>query len=228
MLGTILLLLLILLCLFLLVLLFLPVSLCVSYEAGELRVWLRYASWTIPLFPAEKKEKPPKKEKKPSKHKPKPEKPKKAKKKTLSKPNLQQITYSLDVLPKVFLRAVRRIGRRIRITPLKVHLLIVTSDPADTAVLYGKLYGGLQAFLPLLHRAVRIEEQDIQLFPDFTQERMDYIVDVGIRIRPWDALTVAILMAGGCIKWFIGYKKRADTTKSVQQQNATAQADSAA
>lgn len=222
--GKILLGLLALLCLFLLVLLFLPVSLRVSYEAGEFRVWLRYASWTIPLFPVEKKEKPPKKEKKKlSKQKPKPEKPKKEKKKP-KKPNWQQITYSLDVLPKVFLRAVRRIGRRIRITPLKVHLLIATSDPADTAVLYGKLYGGLDAFLPLLHRAVRIEEQDIQLFPDFTQEKMDCIVDIGIQIRPFDALVVALRMVGGCVKWFIGYRKRADKIPPAPQETATAQA----
>lgn len=225
MLGTILLGLLAILCLFLLVLLFLPVSLRVSYEAGNFRAWLRYASLTIPLFPREKKEKPPKKEKpkKPSKRKSKPAKPEQKKKK-FQKPNWQQITYSLDVLPKVFLRAVRRMGRRIRITPLQVHLLIATSDPADTAVLYGKLYGGLDAFLPLLHRAVRIEKQDIQLFPDFTQERMDYIVDIGIQIRPFDALVVALRMVGGCVKWFIGYRKRADKIPPAPQETATAQA----
>ena len=229
MLGKILLGSLILLLMVLMFFLLLPVSVRVSYEDKQLRVWLRYASWRTKLFPAEKQEE--KKEKQTTK-KPKKEKAPKTQKETQpkTKPNFQQISYSLDVLPGVLIRALRRTARRIRITPLKVHILIAQSDPADTAILYGKLSGVLNASLPLVHRAVRITEQDIQLFPDFTREEMDYIADVGIRIRPFDILVVAVSALGGVIKWYAGYKKRADKTGTAHnnKKNGTAKADPAA
>ena len=220
---NILLILLILVFLLLLVMLLLPVSIRISYEDRFLRVWLRYMSRTIDLVPSEKKEEQPADS---AKSDPEPKK----EKKPIQKPNLDQITYSLDVLPSVLIRALRRTARRIRISPLKVHLLIALDDPSDTAVLYGRLHGVLNAALPLLHRAVGIDDQDIQLFPDFTQDRMDCIANVGIRIRPLDVLVVAVLAAGGVIKWYIGYKKRADKVDPAQkqEQKSTAQADPAA
>ncbi|MBR3705140.1 MAG: DUF2953 domain-containing protein, partial [Oscillospiraceae bacterium] len=186
---------------------------------------LRYASRTISLFPPESKEEEPSDSKKTDAP------PKKAKKSTQKiKPNFEQISYSLDVLPGVLLRALRRTGRKVRITPLKVHLLIALEDPADTAVLYGRLHGVLNATLPLLHRTVRIDDQDIQLFPDFTRDGMDCIADVGVKIRPLDLLGVAVLAAAGVIKWYIGYKKRADKPdpSQKQKQECTAHADPAA
>ena len=226
MLGKILLGSLLLLLVALLVFLLIPVSVRVGYEDKQFSVRLRYASWKTALFPTEKQEeeqviKKPKKEKKA-----KPQKEPQPK----SKPNLQQITYSLDVLPGVLLRALRRTMRRIRIKPLKVHVLIALGDPADTAILYGRLSGVLNATLPLLHCAVRIEDQDIQLFPDFTREEMDCIADVGIRIRPFDILIVAVMALGGVIKWYAGYKKLADREDTAQnnKQKSTAQADPAA
>lgn len=230
MIGKILLILLAVLLTVLLILLLLPVSLRVSYEGRQLRIALRYASKFI--YSSDRTEK------QDAAAKPKKEKAKKEASKTdeptkvseKEKPNFQQISYSLDVLPGIIVRALRGTMRRIRITPLKLHLLIALSDPADTAVLYGKLHAVLNATLPLIHRSVRIKEQDIQLFTDFSGEEMDCIADVGIQIRPIDVLIVAIIAGFGLIKWFIGYRKRADKSDTAQEQakKTTAQADPAA
>ena len=224
MLGKILLGSLILLLAALLVVLLIPVSVRISYEDKRFLVRFSYASWKKTLYSAEEKEEEQavdetEKETKPQKEvKPK------------AKPNLKQIIYSLDVLPGILLRALRRTMRRIRIKPLKIHILIALGDPADTALLYGNLSGVLNATLPMLHRAVRIEDQDIQLFPDFSREGMDCIADVGIRIRPLDILVVAVLALGGMIKWYSGYKKLADKTDTTtnSEKNSTAQAVPAA
>lgn len=208
------------------VLLLIPVNLRVSYEAGTLQAWLRYASKTITLYPpGEKKEEKSEPEQR-STAKPKEEKLKKEK----TEPNWEQISYSLDILPRVLLRALRRTGRRIVITPLKVHLLVAGADPADTAVLYGKLQGVLAATLPPLHKTVRIREQDIRLFLDFCEERMDCIAEVGVRIRPWDMLVVALSAIGGVIKWYFGFKKRASTPEAShkKKQRSTVPAEPAA
>ena len=224
MLGKILLGSLILLLAAILLFLLIPVSIRISYEDKKFLVRFSYASWKKTFFPVEEKNE--EQAADITEKEPKPQKEARPK----AKPNLQQISYSLDVLPGVLLRALRRTMRRIRIKPLKIHILIALGDPADTALLYGKLSGVLNATLPLLHRAVRIEDQDIQLFPDFSREEMDCILDVGVRIRPLDILIVAVLALGGIIKWYSGYKKLADKTDTAKKskKNSTAQADPAA
>lgn len=227
----ILLILLILLLTAFLVLLFIPILLRVSYEEGEFRISLRYASRKVVLFPTEKSEKMTESHAD-GEHDSTSKKRKKSNESSgiATKPNFEQISYTLDVLPGVVVRALKRTARCVRISPLKIHVLVAVSDPADTAVLYGKLHGVLDATLPLVHRCVRIDDQDIQLFPDFTQDGMDCIADIGVRIRPFDILSIAVLAAGGVIKWYIGYKRRADKVESAEnrKQKSTAQADPAA
>ena len=217
MIGKILLILLGLILLLVAVLLLIPVNLRVSYDAGALQVWLRYASKTIILYPSKDKKEETAEPEPPDKEKSQENKLKKEK----TKPNWEQISYSLDVLPQVLLRALRRTGRRIVITPLKFHLLVAGTDPADTAVLYGKLQGGLAAVLPALHKTVRIKEQDIRLFLDFCEERMDCIADLGIRIRPWDMLIVTVSAVGGLIKWYFGFKKCASTSEASHKNKSS-------
>ena len=125
--------------------------------------------------------------------------------------------YTLEVLPPVLCKACVRVGKRIQISPLQIYILVAGTDPADTAILYGKLEAVMAAVLPVLHQTVRIEEQDIQLFPDFCEEQMDFIVDVGLRIRPFDLLVVVFCAFGGLLKWFVGFRRRADAVEHKQR-----------
>ena len=212
--GKILLVLLGIILLVLTVLLLIPINIRVSYECKELRAWISYASWKMMLFPRpEKNEQTQEQAAADSKKKISAE----AKSEKKKKLNWAQISYSLEELPRILLRALRCTGRRITILPLKCHILIATSDPADTAVLYGRLEGVLAATLPSLHRKIRIREQDIRLFPDFCGDQMDVIADIGIRIRLGDILLVAISAAGALVKWYFGLKKRADRSDAAHK-----------
>ena len=97
----------------------------------------------------------------------------------------------------------------MRIKPLKVHLLVAGYDPADTAVLYGKLEAALSAGLPVLRRAVRIRDEDIRLFLDFSQEQMDCIAELGATLRPWDLLAVGGRAGISLLRWFQGFRRLA-------------------
>lgn len=194
--------------------LLLPVSLRIQYEQGTHRVTVRYARWII--YPRKKTA--------PTSKKVKKTPPDPQKKQT--KINSEQIRYSLDRLPPVLLRALQRTGRKLRITPLKVHVLVATGDPADTAILYGKLEAILASVLPVLHELIPIEEQDIRLFPDFCEETMDYIVDAGIRIRLLHLVRIALCAMGGILQWWIGFQKRATKTPKTSHKT-TAQAETA-
>lgn len=193
----------------LLVLLQIPVSVRFSYQNGAPEAALRYGPLRISLFPGKKPEEPvgdrPEKKKKP---KEKPEKKPKPKKKR-GKINREQILYALETLPQILGRALRRTGRSIRIRPLKVYVLAAGYDPADTALLYGRLEAALHGGLPLLRQAVRISEEDVRLYLDFTERQMDVIADVGVSLRPGSLVWVGLRAAASLVKWFLGFRKLA-------------------
>ena len=174
-----------------------------SYDQGDIALWIQYGPAKIQIFP--RPEKPEEPEKKPKKEKEKKEKPKKPK----AKINREQIFYALEKLPPILGRALKRTGKSIRIEPLKVWLLVAGSDPADTAELYGKLEAALSAGIPVLEKAVWIRDEDIRLYPDFTQEQMDCIAEVGIALRPWRLVTMAVRALASLIKWYFGFRKLA-------------------
>ncbi len=224
MVGRILLIVLCILLALLLAALLIPAYVRISYDSSGLLVVLNYAKLTIPLYPGkEDATKDASQSESDTKSADEPEKRK-------GKINREQILYSLETLPAVLTKVLKRTGRRIRIEPLKLYILVATSDPADTAILYGKLEGVLAAALPVLHRQMKIREQDIRLFPDFCEEQMDYIMDVGIGIRPIDLLWIAICGLSGVIKWFVGFKKRATKhpVAAKKHKDTTAQTDNAA
>ena len=193
----------------LILLLQIPVRVRAAYDQGDLALRVRFGPLKIQLFPrpeqTEEPKKKPKKESKEKKKKEKPQKPKKPK----AKINREQIFYALEKLPPILGRALKRTGKSIRVEPLKVYLLVAGSDPADTALLYGRLEAALAAGLPALRRVIRIKDEDIRLYLDFTEQQMDCIADVGIALRPWSLVTIGVRALASLIKWFFGFRKLA-------------------
>lgn len=196
--------------------LLIPARLSASYEDGAFTASVRYGPLRIPLYPRPEKsakDVPLQKEAAPVEGVVTPAAGQAAKKKFSV--NADQILYSLETLPPILGRALKRVGKRIRIEPLKIHLLVAGTDPADTARLYGKLQAALAGGLPVLHRMVRIREQDIRLFLDFQEEELDCIADVGISLRPWDVLVIGLCAGASAFKWFLGFRKLADEPPEV-------------
>jgi len=178
----------------------------VVYDQGDLTVKVRFGPVKLQVLPQpEKTEQAEKKPKKEPKKKEKKEKPKKPK----AKINREQIFFALEKLPPILGRALRRTGKSIRIEPLKVWLLAAGNDPADTALLYGQLEAALAAGLPVLRRVIRIKEEDIRLYLDFTEQQMDCIADVGIALRPWSLVTIGVRALASLVKWYFGFRKLA-------------------
>ena len=198
-----------------LLLLFLPIRLRVSWDRGDACVSVRFGPARLPHSPpgesgSPEEEKTRKREKKQKKKKETEPKAAGEKGKKRFSINRDQLVYTLETLPSILGRALRRVGRRVRIAPLKVYVLVAGTDPAETAVLYGRLTAALEAGLPLLHRVIHIREQDIRLFPDFQGEEMDLIADVGISLRLWDLLVIGLCAGGSLMKWFINLRKLSD------------------
>lgn len=185
-----------------------PIHVRAACGQGEISAGLQYGPLKLQLYPGrERAEEAAKGKKKSAEEKPDGDT---DEKKAGFRLNRAQILYSLEKLPPILGKALRRTGRRLRFRPLKIHLLVAGSDPADTAVLYGKLEAALGAGLPALHRLVRIQDQDIRLFLDFQQEEMDCIADVGVSIRPWDLAVIGLCAGAGLLRWLIGFRRLAD------------------
>lgn len=191
----------------LIVALLIPVKVRFSYDQGDMALTVRYGPVKLRLFPPKEKDPdapPPKKKEKKAK-KEEPEKPKKKKVKI----NMEQILYALEKLPPILGRALRRTGRSIHISPLKAYLLVAGSDPADTAMLYGRLEAAVNGGLPILCRVLRIKDEDVRLYLDFTAQRMDAIADVGVSLRPGSLVWMALRAGGSLLKWYLGFRKLA-------------------
>lgn len=184
--------------------LLIPVKIRGSYEEGTPALYVRYGPVKLQLFPP--KEKAEGEEKKPPKEKKsKPEKPKKPK----AKINMEQILYALEKLPPILGRALKRTGRCIHIRPMKLYALVAGSDPAATAMLYGRMEAALAAGFPILERALRLKDADVRLYVDFTERQMDLIADVGVSLRPWSLVWMALRAGGSLLKWYLGFRKLA-------------------
>lgn len=184
--------------------LLIPVKVRGSYEDGNPFLYVRYGPVKLQLFPP--KEKPEEGEKKPPKEKKaKPKKPKKPK----AKINMEQILYALEKLPPILGRALKRTGRCIHIRPLKLYVLVAGADPAATAMLYGRMEAALAAGFPILERALRLKDADVRLYVDFTERQMDFIADVGVSLRPWSLVWMALRAGGSLLKWYLGFRKLA-------------------
>ena len=213
-----------------------PAGVRFTYDQGEMSLDVRFGPIRRRILPGkEKPEKPekPEKEKKPGKKRQKPPKGEKEKKEEKEKPpkakiSREQILYALEKLPPILGRALGGTRRRVRIKPLKVHLLVAGYDPADTAVLYGKLEAALSAGLPVLRRAVRIRDEDIQLFLDFSQEQMDCIAELGATLRPWDLLAVGGRAGISLLRWFQGFRRLASPAPAKEPEAPSKDAGEAA
>ena len=181
--------------LLLILILWTPVRVRAAYDQGDLTVKLRFGPVKLQIFPRpERVEKPEKKpESQPKKKKEKPEK-------TKAKINREQIFYALEKLPPIFGRVLKRTGKSIRIEPLKVYVLVAGYDPADTALLYGRLEAALAVGLP---------DEDVRLYVDFSERQVKLIAAVGVMLRPWSLAAAGVRALGSLIKWYLGFRKLA-------------------
>ena len=188
-----------------------PVGIQAAWDGAPV-VKVRAGPFRFQVFPGrEKKEEEPPKEKKkdPSK--------KKKKKRGIS---LEQVLYSLQMLPPLVGKLLRLTCRGLRVDPLLVHITAAGPDPADAAVLYGRLYGAIATLLPLARELVPIRHEDVTLRLDFEKSALEAEADVGVYLRLGHLLGIGLVVAGGGLLWLLGFLKRAKPPKAEPEDQA--------
>ncbi len=177
---------------------------------AETRVTAILGPVRLPLVP--KKEGKPGKEK-PKKAKQKKEKPAKEKapkdRQPLPKPGKEDIREALQLLLPALKRALRKLGRGIRIDPLCVSLVLGgKNDPADAAEKFGYLQAAVWAGMPQLQRWMHIPDPHIHTDVNFDAEKTEVSGEAAVTLRLGTLFAMGVALLIPAVKGFLHYRKR--------------------
>lgn len=200
-----------------LLLLFLLTLLNVWVLAGyndELRLSVRIAFVKIQLVPPKQgKEKKEKKPKKTQKKKTKEEKPEKKKSFSIKEYVKQKgVSGILNIIKRTADFAVGTLNdifKKITVTRFYLMLRVAGSDAADSAVKYGQVCSVLYPALKVIGEVVTIEDYDIDVEPDFSDEPKNVAQgEVTAKIRIISILKVAIKRGFQALRLFLKAKPK--------------------
>ena len=162
---------------------------------AETRVTAILGPVRLPLVP-KKKEKPDK-EKAPKDRQP------------LPKPGKEDIREALQLLLPALKRALRKLGRGIRIDPLCVSLVLGgKNDPADAAEKFGYLQAAIWSGMPQLERWMHIPDPRIHTDVNFDAEKSEVSGEAAVTLRLGTLFATGFALLIPAVKWFLHYRKR--------------------
>ncbi|MBO5122737.1 MAG: hypothetical protein J6B99_06190 [Oscillospiraceae bacterium] len=180
-----------------------------------LTVLLRIGPAAIPLYPAaEKKEKPAKKAKPTTETTPK------AKKKLSLDITRQDVQAALKAVWQALDGVFRRIGRRVRVTPCEVSVVVGGPWPDKVAEQYGLISAAVWTVMPRLEQLIHIRDPYIHLDVDFNAPATNVEGKLGLYLRVGDLLAIAFAAAKPLLKFYFPFRRR----QKARQAAAAAQA----
>lgn len=169
-------------------------------------------------------------EKKPKKKKPKKEKaaetgkqPVKEKKKLNLHLTTADIRAALSAVWRAIQGALRRAGRRIRIDPMCVSIVLGDENPANTAEWYGWVNAAVWTVMPWLEKTVHMPDPQVHMEMDFNAFETKVSGTVGISYRIGDLLAIGFAAAGPLLRFLIPFLKRQKAMKKEAAKKATEQ-----
>lgn len=169
-----------------------------------LTVLLRLGPVAVPLYPAvEKKEKPT-----PKKAKPAAETTPKGKKKLSLDITRQDVQEALKAVWQALEGVLRRIGRRVRVTPCEVSVVVGGPWLDKVAEQYGLVSAAVWTVMPRLEQLIHIRDPYIHLDVDFNAPSTNVEGKVGLYLRVGDLLAIAFAAAKPLLKFYFPFRRR--------------------
>lgn len=104
-------------------------------------------------------------------------------------------------LIKMGIRAVRRVFHSFVIDRLKLHYVVATKDPYETAIQYSYLCAAVAAIPEIAGDAIRIRKPDVQIGMDFTREKPEFCGRILISLQLYKIVLIALSFAVELIRW---------------------------
>ena len=182
--------------------LILPVGADAAYDGAVFILKAKAGPIKLQLLP--KKEKPPGAA---GEEKPKQKKEKKQKREEEHKPKPKLTLDDIFELAGIALKALGRFRRSLSIDTFMLHLAAAAPDPYDAVLLFGRVNAGLSALAPLLHRALKIREEDIKTCVDTEPGTMFLEAHIVVTLQIWEILSIAFSAGFAALRW-LGKKKK--------------------
>ena len=117
-------------------------------------------------------------------------------------------------------RVLRRIGKRIRINPCQVSIIVGGTQPDRVAELYGQVSAAVWTVMPRLEQLIHIRDPYIHLDADFNAPAVNVEGQVGAFLRIGDLITIAFVAAVPLLKWYIPFSRRQKARQKTAVQSA--------
>lgn len=147
----------------------------------------------------------------------------KRKKMTAFHPTGADIRAALSAVWRAVQGALRRAGRRIRIDPLDINVIIVDEDPVNTAQWYGWACTAMWTVLPLLEELHQLPDPHVHLEMDFSAVKTSVSGTVGIRYRVGDMLAIGFAAAWPLLRFGIPFLMRQRALRKAEEKRAAAE-----
>ena len=178
---------------------------------GTLRLDARFGVFRFHVLPANPK--------KPKKARAKKKRPKGEKEEQEERPEKRKLSFAwedlrdaLDTVLPALGRALRRLGRGIRIKPLRASLVLAgREDPAEAAKSYGTIQAAVWAGMPQLERLLDIRDPYLHTDVDFLAEDTAGEGEAGVTLRIGTLLAMGFGVAIPALGWFLRWRKRCRT-----------------
>ncbi len=126
-----------------------------------------------------------------------------------------------SALPVVFgalKKALKKIGRHMRVDPLEVSIVLGHSDPVKVAQMYGWVNTAVWSMMPQLEQLLHIPHPHIHVGVDYDTGKTDVEGRVGVWFRAGDLLVIALTLAIPVLKWYLAWRKK-NTNQKQEAKN---------
>ena len=155
---------------------------------GEVSVEARYGFIRIPLWPRPKHLKP----SKPEKSGEAPPKPKKPRKKPKYRYSFNREELDIGELVALAMTLLSEMADTLRISRLRVRMLIGTDDAAKTGILLGEAAALTGMIVPFLENTFEMKDYHVDVDADFEADHTEWAFTVFCSLRPLRLLLVAL------------------------------------
>lgn len=114
----------------------------------------------------------------------------------------------------------RRVGKRVRISPCEVSIVVGGPQPDRVAELYGQISAAVWTVMPRLEQLIHIHDPYIHLDADFNAPAVNVEGKLGAYLRVGDLIAIAFAAAIPLLKWYIPFRRRQKARQKVAAQTA--------
>ena len=109
----------------------------------------------------------------------------------------------LFALLKMGIHAIRRFFRSFTVDLFRLHLIVASPDPYDTAVRYAGLCSAAEALPELCGDRIRVLRRDIEIGSDYLAEKPSFSGEIVITLQLFRLVHMAVAFAAEFIVWKI-------------------------